>query len=230
MHFQRQISLRHTPPASIALFAGLLQIALLWAAPPPARAQSVNAKPATPARATADAMWVGSVGHWGSFGIIEMRANGKVSRLTRYSNGDYLAEIATAGKLQRMLMAGPQLAPLYFGLSGQELEFSRNPFFMFLEGAAIPLFALHMAFPAGPASLLPAPSERLVRIGPDGVAVSAWKALEAGVIEYRMDGDAQTPKVAGRIGMTRPEPLTRREIDSWGPPQQAMPPQPMARP
>lgn len=188
------------------------------------------AQPAMSQRDQADTIWTRSVGEWGRFGTIEMRANDKVSRLTRYSNGDYLAEIEAAGKVQRLSMTGPRLAPLYFGLSEQELEFGRNPFFMFLEGAAIPLFALHMGFPAGPASLLPAPSERSVKIGPDTVTVSAWTALEAGVVEYRMAGTAHSVTLAGRISMAQPSPLTQRDIDSWGPPQQVKPPQQAARP
>lgn len=175
-------------------------------------------------------MWTRSVGEWGRFGVIEMRRDGKVARLTRYSNGDYLGEIEVAGKVKRMLMAGPKLSPLYFGLSDQELEFSRNPFFMFFEGASIPLFALHLGFPGGPASLLPTPTQQPVKIGPDTVMVCAWNAPGTGLVEYRLSGEAQSPKLAGQVSMTSPEPLTQPEIDSWGPPQQVKPPQPVARP
>ncbi|GAB3405748.1 hypothetical protein NX774_22025 [Massilia agilis] len=206
------------PPAAL-----MLVLATLLCAP-------VGAQPATSPRDQANAMWAGSVGEWGRYGMIEMRADGKVSRLTRYSNGDYLGEIEVAGKVKRLLMTGPQLSPLYFGLSEQELDFGRNPFFMFLEGAAIPLFALHSGFPGGSASLLPTPAEHPIKIGRDTATISAWNAPGTGVVQYRLAGNAQSPKVAGQVSMTRPEPLTQREIDSWGPPQQVNPPKPVARP
>lgn len=97
---------------------------------------------------------------WACFGVFELRfttpQGGSLVRLTHFSNGETLAEMASpGGSSKRLLTVPPGNLSLAFGLAPDESlqAGARNPF-MFMDMAfAYPAMALQVAYPAGPAAV-----------------------------------------------------------------------------
>lgn len=126
------------------------------------------------------------VASWECVGMVEIHVGDSAYRMSRYANNEMLADIEAKGGRKRYLVAQPSGSEWYFGLSQQQIASpGANPFTFFDYAFALPVAALRLAFPDGPASVPAAAVERKVVLESNPVAVRASK-LADGRIAFRV--------------------------------------------
>lgn len=124
---------------------------------------------------------------WECIGMVEIRVGGAAYRISRYANNEMLADIEANGSRKRYLVAQPSGTEWYFGLSPQELAApASNPFAFFDYAFALPVAALRLAFPDGPASIPGVAVQRSVVVEANPVTIRASKHT-TGDIEFRLE-------------------------------------------
>ncbi len=93
---------------------------------------------------------------WGCYGSIEMGISSGneagVARITRFENGEILAETSGAKVGEQKLLVLRPFIKLYFGVPDKEIK-EGFPFMFFEYAFAYPAMALRAAFPQGPSSI-----------------------------------------------------------------------------
>lgn len=143
---------------------------------------------------------------WHCIGLVEIRVGEVSYRMARYSNSELLADIESKIGRKRYLVAQPSGTEWYFGLSSQVISNpGTNPFAFFDFAFALPVAALRLAFPDGPASVPELAVQRDVVVDSNPVAIRASKLANGG-IEFRIEIASAGP-IEGQLSPMLLQPL-----------------------